>query len=73
MKKSGNDRTLESFKIYPYVTWALIIGFAVFVYNITQKLEAVTEELGAYTDYTEEQSRTEVGAIKNFEGAPKPQ
>lgn len=70
MKKLSNDRTLESFKIYPYITWALIIGFAVFVYSITQKLQAVTEELGTYTDYTEAQAQTEVGAIKNFEKTP---
>jgi hypothetical protein len=53
MKKTSNDRTLESFKIYPYVTWGLIIGFSVFVYNITQKLEAVTTELSAYSEQTE--------------------
>jgi hypothetical protein len=67
MKKTGNDRTLESFKIYPYVTWGLIIGFAFFVYNITQKLEAVTDELGAYSDYMETQSSIAPEQIENFE------
>ncbi len=71
MKKSGNDRTLESFKIYPYITWTLIIGFSVFVYNITQKLEAVTETLGAHAQFTEADLSTSTKAIKGLGEAPK--
>lgn len=71
MKVRPADRTLESFKIYPYVTWGLIIGFSVFVYNITQKLEAVTDELGAHTEYIESQVGTTPEDIENFEPPKK--
>lgn len=71
MKKVSNDRTLESFKIYPYVTWGLIIGFSVFVYNITQKLEAVTTELGTYTEYNESRSHVTPETIEDFERPAK--
>ncbi len=67
MKTSGNDRTLESFKIFPYVAWALIIGFAYFVYNITMELKAVTEGLQAQTQFVQEQMQIPSQDIENFE------
>lgn len=31
--------TLESYKIFPYVAWALVIAFAVFTALLTKQLE----------------------------------
>jgi hypothetical protein len=51
MKKlNGSDRTLESFKIFPYVAWGLTALFAFFVYDITQELRDVTEQLQTQAD-----------------------
>jgi len=37
------NNTLESQRIFPYVAWALVIGFAFFTYTLTMQLKA---ELG---------------------------
>jgi hypothetical protein len=34
------DRKLESYKIFPYVAWATIVLFAVFVYTLTLQLDS---------------------------------
>lgn len=33
------QHTLESYKVFPYVAWALVIGFALFTYTLTRQLE----------------------------------
>lgn len=37
------NHTLESYKIFPYVAWTLVIGFAIFTYMLTVRLQ---ENLG---------------------------
>lgn len=37
------NHTLESYRIFPFVAWALVIGFAVFTYMLTVRLQ---ENLG---------------------------
>ncbi len=37
------NHTLESYRIFPYIAWVLVIGFAVFTYMLTTNLQA---ELG---------------------------
>ena len=37
------NHTLESYRIFPYIAWILVIGFAVFTYMLTTNLQA---ELG---------------------------
>lgn len=49
MKTNGNDKALEAYKIFPYVAWTVTILFAVFVYNITIELKAVTDDLQKQT------------------------
>lgn len=67
MKIQGNDRTLESFKIFPYVAWAITIGFSIFVYNIALELKAVTEDLQKQTQFLQERVQTPVEKIDTFE------
>jgi len=54
MKTNGNDKALESYKIFPYVAWILTFAFAVFVYNITVELRTVAESLQAQTNFLQE-------------------
>lgn len=54
MKQDTGKRSLEGFRVFPYVAWGLTLGFAVFVYNITSELQAVTEDLQAQTNALEE-------------------
>jgi len=35
--------TLESYRVFPYVAWVLVIGFAIFTYMLTVRLQ---ESLG---------------------------
>lgn len=49
MKTNGNDKTLEAYKFFPYLAWALTIGFALFVYNIAIELQTVADDLQAKT------------------------
>jgi hypothetical protein len=71
MKKSfGSDRNLESFKVFPYVAWALIILFTFIVYHITVNLRLAAADLKAQTEFTHIQSQMDPTKIKNFE---KPQ
>ena len=53
MKRDTGKRSLEGLKVFPYVAWVLIAGFALFVYNITIELEAVTSDLQRQTQAIE--------------------
>ena len=33
------QHTLESYKVFPYVAWTLVVGFALFTYSLTRQLE----------------------------------
>jgi uncharacterized membrane protein len=45
MKKTTGKRSLEGYKIFPFIAWGLTLAFAVFVYNITTELQGVAEQL----------------------------
>jgi hypothetical protein len=45
MKKTTGKRSLEGYKIFPFIAWGLTFAFAVFVYNITTELQDVAEKL----------------------------
>ena len=45
MKTNGNDKALESYKIFPFIAWGLVAGFAIFVYMITLELQSVADRL----------------------------
>ena len=44
MKKTGK-RSLEGYKIFPFIAWTLIAVFALFVYNLTNEVTEVTDRL----------------------------
>ncbi len=43
--QNSSKRSLEGYKIFPYIAWALIAGFALFVYNLANEVEQATAEL----------------------------
>jgi len=67
MKTNGNDKALESYKLFPILAWILIIGFALFVYNIAMDLKATADRLGAQADLLEEKAQTPAGKVVDFD------
>ena len=67
MKTNGNDKTLESYKIFPYIAWTLTIGFGLFLYNLTLELKEVASDLQVQTQFLQEMVDTPVNEIENFE------
>ena len=67
MKTNGNDKALESYKIFPYVAWTVTIGFSLFVYNITTDLVEVTRDLQIQTQQLQETINRPVEADTNFD------
>ena len=45
MSVHTDSRSLEGFKIFPYIAWGLIVVFALFVYQLSSEVEAMTERL----------------------------
>lgn len=50
MKKTTGKRSLEGYKIFPFIAWGLTLAFAVFVYNITTELQGIAEQLQSQTN-----------------------
>lgn len=71
MKTNGNDKALESYKIFPYVAWILTFGFAAFVYNITMDLKEVTLELQQQTEWLQERIEAPAAADTDFDRPAK--
>ena len=67
MKNVGNKRYLESFKIFPYIAWGLVLVFAFFVYGITQDLRTVTNQVSANTSALETTLNRPIEDVTNFE------
>jgi hypothetical protein len=66
MKTNGNDKALESYKIFPIFAWITICGFAYFVYNITVELKGVTDRLEIRTQQLESKINIPVEDIEDF-------
>ncbi len=67
MKTNGNDKALESYKIFPFVAWGLVIGFSIFVYNIALKLQTVANNLEAQTQWLQAQVDAPAGQDQNYD------
>lgn len=49
LKPSKGDRTLEQYRVFPFIAWGLVIFFAFFVYNITLELRDITDQLSEHS------------------------
>jgi hypothetical protein len=58
--------TLESHKFFPYVAWTLVVGFAIFTYLITVRVQAQLSEIGAGVTRLE----TEIDSLKIDKKSP---
>jgi hypothetical protein len=67
MKTNGNDKALESYKIFPIIAWITTLGFAFFVYTIAMDLKDTAAQLGAQTDLLQQNARTPAGDIVDFD------
>ncbi len=67
MKTNGNDKTLESYKIFPYVAWIIIFAFIFFVYSITMRLQTVIQDLQTQTQNLQEKVNTPIQDIEDFD------
>jgi hypothetical protein len=45
MIHATGERTLEKYAIFPYIAWAVFIGFTIFVYTLVIRLQEATESL----------------------------
>lgn len=46
--------TLESYKIFPYVAWALVVGFALFTYSLTVQLQQELNDISSGIERVEQ-------------------
>ncbi len=63
MKQS---RPLESFRIFPYLAWGLIIGFAFFVYTLTTELKNAQSDMSVRIEALEARANQDPSAITDF-------
>jgi hypothetical protein len=66
MKTNGNDKTLESYKIFPYVAWGVTFAFAFFVYQIAMDLKNTADTLQAQAVLLQQQATTPANEIEDF-------
>jgi hypothetical protein len=62
-----SKRSLEQYRVFPYIAWTLIGGFAFFVYTLASELTSATTELEATTNQLEARANQDPATITNFE------
>ncbi len=62
----SKHRTLESFRVFPYIAWGLVIGFALFVYQLTTELSATQTSLAERTNTLEVRANQAPHTITDF-------
>ena len=67
MKTNGNDKALESYRIFPIVAWIVVISFFIFVYSLAMKLQTVADRLESQTLQLQEKINTAPTAETDFE------
>ncbi len=69
MLRRSTDRKLESFKLFPYIAWGLIILFIFFAYKLATNLNHTAKELGTKSSSLESKVKADTEDFKdiNFE------
>ncbi len=62
-----SKRSLEQYRVFPYIAWVLVGGFAFFVYTLTAELSSATAKLDATTNQLEARANQDPATITNFE------
>ena len=65
------NNTLESHRLFPYIAWILVIGFAIFTYMLTTRLQQQFDNINegivrleTKLDKLETTKETPAGAVK---------
>lgn len=61
-----SKRSLEQYRVFPYIAWTLVGGFAFFVYTLTTELSTATAELEATTNQLEAKANQDPAIITDF-------
>ena len=61
-----SKRSLEQYRVFPYIAWTLVGGFASFVYTLTTELSTATAELEAATNQLEAKVNQDPSTITDF-------
>ncbi len=66
MSRPALDRKLESFKIFPYVAWGLVVFFVFFVFKLTTELGDNAESLSQQSNSLETKANVKSSDLKNL-------
>ncbi|MEK7462533.1 MAG: hypothetical protein AAB618_03070 [Patescibacteria group bacterium] len=61
------DRKLESFKLFPYLAWGLVVLFVFFVYKLTIELSDNANVLNEQSDSIETKVNVKSSDLKNID------
>lgn len=62
----SKSRPLESSRLFPYIAWGVVIGFAAFVYNLTTELKHTQAEYADRTSALETRASQDPATITDF-------
>ena len=57
------NHTLESYKFFPHIAWTLVVGFAIFTYMLTTRVQSDINKLGNGVERLERKI-DEMGTVK---------
>jgi hypothetical protein len=63
MKQTKGKRSLEAYRVFPYIAWGLVIGFSIFVYTIVSNLQTATSQLQHQTDALQQQISSDLKTV----------
>jgi hypothetical protein len=61
-----SKRALEQYRVFPFIAWGLVIGFAFFVYTLTTELKETVATLETETQTLETWANTDPSTITEF-------
>ncbi|MBP9717229.1 MAG: hypothetical protein KBD44_00760 [Candidatus Pacebacteria bacterium] len=61
-----SKHSLERHRFFPYIAWAVVLGFSLFVYTIVQDLKRTSQELSETTTRLEAQLKVKPEEITDF-------
>ncbi len=67
MLQKNTYRKLESFKLFPYIAWGLIITFIVFVFKLTSELKDEAASLDRVSSSLEDKLQTKNKDLKRID------
>ncbi|MFM2339829.1 MAG: hypothetical protein RLZZ360_465 [Candidatus Parcubacteria bacterium] len=59
-------RSLEQYRVFPYIAWTLVGAFAFFVYTLTLELTTTTSNLATTQNHLEARANQDPATITDF-------